>query len=39
MFLIVIGAMVLLYIRQHKMQKNYDRKLAVVSYNMDRIHN
>ncbi|MBR4582276.1 MAG: hypothetical protein IKO34_00545 [Bacteroidales bacterium] len=39
MFLIVIGAIVLLYIRQYKMQKNYDRKLAVVSYNMDRIHN
>lgn len=39
MFLIVIGAIVLLYIRQYKIQKNYDRKLAVVSYNMDRIHN
>lgn len=39
MFLIIIGAFVLLYIRQYKMQKNYDRKLAVVSYNMDRIHN
>ena len=39
MFLIIIGAFVLLYIRQTKMQKNYDRKLAVVSYNMERIHN
>lgn len=39
MFLVVIGAIVLLYIRQYKIQKNYDRKLAVVSYNMDRIHN